>query len=203
MIRVLLVGDRPLLLAGLQSQLAREHELAVLDIAPPGRRAFELTSDLHPDVILIDCPAGNGAFVLCHELKQLARLQRVVLHVTRRTPQLQIAAWVAGADGLAGESTPLPVLAEMIGAAAAGRRTLPRPPIAAVQAAGRRLEALDVSLFGMRMHDVPSHEISSTLRLDPLEVDARVRSLVERLSRGSPPSPGPEEAGSCGTGTAV
>jgi hypothetical protein len=31
--------------------------------------------------------------------------------------------------------------------------------------------------------------ISAALRLDPLEVDGRVRSLVERLSRDETPSP--------------
>ena len=71
----------------------------------------------------------------------------------------------------------------MIRAAAAGHRTLPRPPIAAVRAAGRELAPLELSIFGMRMHDVPAEEISRALRLDPLKVDARARSLVELLSR--------------------
>ncbi len=178
MTRVLLVGDRPVVLAGLGSHLAHGGALAVVDGAPPD--ALLLTTELHPEVIVVDSPGG---FLLCHELKQLARRQRVVLHVAHRTPQLLVAAWVAGAEGLAGAGTPPSRLTEIVRLAAAGRRTLPRPAIPAVRAAGRRLEPIDLSVFGMRMHDVPSHEISGALRLDPLEVDRRVRSLVAHLSR--------------------
>ena len=186
MARVLLAGDQAVVRAGLRSHLARAGRLAVVDGAPPD--ALRLTTELQPEVILID---GSGDFLLCHELKQLARPQRVVIHVTRSTPRLQVAAWVAGANGLASATTAAPRLSEMIRSAAAGRRSLPRPPIAAVRAAGRRLEPIDVSIFGMRMHDLPSHEISSALRLDPLEVDRRVRSLIEELSGEQEPRPGP------------
>ncbi|MDQ4048690.1 MAG: hypothetical protein M3131_04810 [Actinomycetota bacterium] len=187
--RVLLVADRPVLLAGLQSQLAREGPVGVVGSAAPGCRTFELTTELRPDVALIDAAEGARAFLLCHQLKQLARPQRVVIHVMRSTPRLQVAAWVAGANGLASATTAPPRLSKMIRSAAAGRRSLPRPPIAAVRAAGRRLDPIDVSIFGMRMHDVPSHEISSALRVDPLEVDRRIRSLIEDLSREQEPRP--------------
>ncbi len=187
MTRVLLMGDRPVLLAGLRSHLAEEGPFDVAGSTTPGRRGREAALELHPDVILIDCAAGACGFLVCHQLKQLARPQRVVLHVVHATPQLQVAAWVAGADGLASTATPASQLSRIIRSAAAGRRTLPRPSIAAVQAAGRRLEPIDVPIFGMRMHDVPSNEISGALRLDPLEVDGRVRSLVERMARDQGP----------------
>ena len=189
MTRVLLVGDRPVVLAGLRSHLAHRGALVVVDSAPPD--ALQLTTELQLEVIVID---GSGDFLLCHELKQLARPQRVVVHVAHRTTQLVVAAWVAGAEGLAGAATPPSRLTEIVCHAAAGRRTLPRPSIAAMRAAGRPLDPVDRSVFGMRMHGVPPHEISSALRLDPLEVDRRFRSLVVHLSREPAPSRGAGEA---------
>lgn len=194
MTRVLLVGDRPVPLAGLRSHLARE-DFSVVESAPPGSRAFELITELRPEVVLVDSAAAAEAFLLCYRLKQLARSQRVVVHVVRGTPELQVAAWVSGASGLASAATSSASLAGTIRLAAAGRRTLPRPPIAAVRAAGRQLGPVDLSIFGMRMHDVPSHEISSALRLDPLEVERRTHSLVELLSRDQSPSPEAREPG--------
>jgi DNA-binding NarL/FixJ family response regulator len=188
--RVLLVGDRPVLLAGLRSLLSQQRAPAVVANADPGRRTFELTTELRPDVILIDCLASAGAFVLCHGLKQLARPQRVVLNVTHPTARLELAAWVSGADGLTGAATPAPRLAEIVCSAAAGRRVLPRPDLAAVRAAGARLEPTDLSIFGMRMYDIPLHEFSRALRLDPVEVDRRVHALVERLCLEHPPGEG-------------
>ena len=184
MARVLLAGGQAVVHAGLRSHLARAGRLAVVDGAPPD--ALRLTTELQPEVILID---GSGDFLLCHELKQLARPQRVVVHVAHRTPQLVVAAWVAGAEGIAGAGTPPSRLIEIVCLAAAGRRTLPRPSIAAVRTAGRPLDPVDRSIFGMRMHGVPPNEISSAMRLDPLEVDRRVRSLVLQLSRDPAPSP--------------
>lgn len=181
MARVLLVGDRPLLLAGARSVLSQDGALAVVGHAEPGRRTFERATELRPDVILIDCVEGAGAFVLCHALKQLARPQRVVLSTTHGTARLELAAWVSGADGLTGAASSSG-LAETVRSVAAGRRVLPRPHLSAVRAAGSGLEPTDLSIFGMRLYDVPSHEISGVLRLDPVEVDRRVRTLVEHLS---------------------
>ena len=181
MIRVLLVGDRPVVLAGLRSHLADE-DFCVAEVTPPGSRTLEPITELRPDVVLVDSAATREAFLLCYRLKQLARPQRVVLHLTASTPQLLVAAWIAGASGLASPATSRASLIEIVCLAASGRRTLARPPIAAVQAAGRPLAPVDLSIFGMRMHEVPSDEISSALRLDPLQVDRRIRSLVECLS---------------------
>ena len=181
MIRVLLVGDRSVALAGLRGHLAEE-DFSVVATARTGSEAFERITRPHPDVVLVDSSAEGGAFLLCYRLSELARRQRVVLHVLESTPRLQVAAWVAGASGLASADTSAARLANMIRAAAAGHRTLPRPQIAAVRAAARQLAPLELSIFGMRMHDVPAEEISRALRLDPLAVDARARSLVELLS---------------------
>ena len=186
MARVLLVGDRPVVLTGLRSHLAHE-DLSMAEVTPPPSRTLEPITDLRPDVVLLDSSATREAFLLCYRLKQLARRQPVVLHLTDPTPQLLVAAWVAGASGLASPATSRAALVETLCLAASGRRALPRPPIAAVRAAGRQLAPVDLSIFGMRMHDVPSDEISSALRLDPLAVDRRIRSLVEFLSRDQGP----------------
>ena len=181
MIRVVLAGDRPVPLAGLRSHLAR-HDFSVVDGAPPGDRTFAVIGERRPDVVLLDSSTAADGLHLCYRLTQLARPQRVVLHVIRPTPRLQVAAWVSGASGLASAGTSATGLAEIVRSAAAGRRTLPRPPIAAVRAAGAQLAPPELSIFGMRMHGVPCEDITSALRLDPLDVERRTRSLVERLS---------------------
>ncbi len=180
--RVLLLGERAIPLAGLHYQLAQQGIAAFVRDATTAARVLELAAALHPDVVLIDAPRECRAFLLCHELKQSARPPRVVLYVAEPPPGLEVAAWAAGADGMATASTPACRLAEIVAAVASGGRRLPRPPIAAVRAAGLRLSQLDLSIFGMRMHGVPAHEISGALRADPLEVDRRMRLLVETLT---------------------
>ena len=153
----------------------------MVGVAPSGRSAFDLVTERHPDVVLVDVAGRPEGFLLAYGLSQLARPRRVVLHVARRNPRLQVAAWVSGVSGFASEATSAAWLAHAIRSAAAGRRTLPRPPVAAVRAAGRQLAPVDLAIFGMRMHDVPPEDISTALRVDPVEVDRRVRSLVELL----------------------
>ncbi len=183
MIRILLVSAHPAIRHGLAHVISREPGFLV-EATGSGGAAIEGLWHVQPDLVLIDAPLGtgtDGAFELCHRLKQLARPQRVAVYVAQATEAIRIAAWVAGADTLIDKSQATDHLLDALRTVVRGPRTLPRPSRAAIQGAAGDLAPPETSIFGMCLNGVPLDEISRTLRLDPLTVEATVHSLLGRL----------------------
>jgi hypothetical protein len=59
------------------------------------------------------------------------------------------------------------------------------PSARVLTSATRELDAAERVVFGMCVYGVTLEEISSTLRRDPLEVEATVRELIHRLARAA------------------
>jgi DNA-binding NarL/FixJ family response regulator len=181
-IRVLLVSDHPAIRAGLAQVIGSEPGLRA-DIAAPGDDPQSTLSANWADVVLLDSPlAQHDAFEVCHLLKQLAVPRRVALYSNHSGEEVGLAAWVAGADALIDKSAPAPVLFEQLRMVARGGRVLPSPSARVLTGAARELDAAERVVFGMCVYGVALEEISSTLRRDPLDVEATVRRLIRRLA---------------------
>jgi DNA-binding NarL/FixJ family response regulator len=181
-IRVLLVSDHPAIRAGLAQVIGSEPGLRA-DIAAPGDDPQSTLPANWADVVLLDSPlAQHDAFEVCHLLKQLAVPRRVALYSNHSGEEVGLAAWVAGADALIDKSAPAPVLFEQLRMVARGGRVLPSPSARVLTGAARELDAAERVVFGMCVYGVALEEISSTLRRDPLDVEATVRRLIRRLA---------------------
>jgi DNA-binding NarL/FixJ family response regulator len=102
-IRVLLVGDQPLLRTGFRMVLRAEGDVDVVGEAGDGVQAVELARRLLPDVVLMDVRMPRLDGVAATRLIVDARLPVRVLIVTTVDPDESVlAALRAGASGLLG-----------------------------------------------------------------------------------------------------
>ncbi len=188
MIRILLVSAHPAIRHGLAHVIGREPGFLV-EVSGSAETAIDGLWKVRPDLVLIDAPLGSeSGFELCHRLKQLARPQRVVVYVSQITEETTIAASVAGADALREKSEATDDLLDALRIVVRGPRTLQRPSHAAIGWAAADLEPPESSIFAMCLHRVPLDEISRTLRLDPLAVEAAVHSMLDRFAGTTPPA---------------
>jgi DNA-binding NarL/FixJ family response regulator len=184
MIDVLLVADQPLFRAGVRTLLRTEPGFLLAATATNEADAIAMAFELHPSVVVIEAGLeGDRGVALCHRLKQLARSPSVLLYRPSWTESLLVAAWIAGADAIADKQALPEELLNALRSVARGLKTLRRPPASAVRAAGRKIGAIESSIYGMCLHRISLHEISATLRIDPIELDAQVSEMIDRISQ--------------------
>jgi DNA-binding NarL/FixJ family response regulator len=188
-IRVLVVDDHTAVREGLRAMLSQEPGIVVAGTAASGREAHAMWPELNGspvDVVLVDhfLPDEDG-LSLCLWLTSKTPAPAVVMTAATADEALALPAAVAGASAVwakAGDPGELP---DVVRAAAAGERLLPRvsPSVGAVQAA--RLAAEDLPILGMLRNGVSAADIAETLGMDPSTLCARRWAMLEALS-GSP-----------------
>jgi DNA-binding NarL/FixJ family response regulator len=129
-LRVLVVDDHDLFRTGLKS-LLEEQGVNVVGEAPNGKNAIRLTSELAPDVVIMDLnmPGLTGVETTRH-LAGVAPLTRVVVLTISADDEDVMDAVMAGACGYLLKDSSIPDLITGIRAAAAGE-SLISPQIAA------------------------------------------------------------------------
>ena len=126
-IRVLLVDDDPTVLKGLRMRLLLAPDVEVIGEAVDGREAIALTSELRPDVVLLDInmPGMNGVEA-CSEIATGTAETRVVMLSLHDDALMRERCAAAGAAGFVGKQEAaqalLPAIREAAGHAA-------RPPM--------------------------------------------------------------------------
>ncbi|NJK48717.1 response regulator transcription factor [Candidatus Gracilibacteria bacterium] len=115
MIRLLIVDDQPLFRQGLASLLALEPDLDVVGQASDGQAAIALSSQLQPDVILMDVrmPICDGVMAT-QEIHQRFPWIRILVLTTFDEDEYIWKSLQAGALGYLLKSTPAPQLATAI-----------------------------------------------------------------------------------------
>jgi len=183
MIRVLFVDDHPSVRAGLHAVLKREPGLVPVGAAVTAAEGVEAARALEPDVVVADyhLPDEDG-LVMCTRLKAESPSPRVLIFSAYAGAGLTLPALVAGADGVLDKVSSGTELFEAIRVVARGERVF--PPITGEQRrnAARRLTSDEVPVFSMLLEGVPPDEIAATLGLDANEADARVHSILGRLT---------------------
>jgi DNA-binding NarL/FixJ family response regulator len=122
-VRVLICDDHALVRAGIAKLLEAEEGLSVVGEASGGDEAVELTSELAPDVVLLDVvmPGRSGIDVL-PDLLAARAASRVLVLSMQDDPAYVREAFAAGANGYLLKEAADAELVQAIHEVAAGRR---------------------------------------------------------------------------------
>lgn len=158
-LRVLAVDDHPVVRAGVVALLSGSSDIDVVGQCGDAAEAIRATTDLRPDVVLMDLQLGDGpgGVEATKALLELERPPRVLVLTTFGSDADILAAIEAGAAGYLLKDSPLDQLVDAIRAAARGETVL------APYVAGRLL---------------------TRIRSDLPELTSRELEIVELVSQG-------------------
>ena len=125
-IRVLLADDHSIMREGLQAMLERSEEFEVVGQAKDGMEAVEATSELSPDVIVMDVMMPKKAGVEARrEIMESLPDTRVIMPTASTEADAVIEAVAAGATGYLQKVAGMDQLLGMVKGVAAGEMRLP------------------------------------------------------------------------------
>ena len=138
-IRVVLVDDHPMVLAGLRALLHGREGLEVIGEAASAVEAVQVAASLRPDVVLMDLRLPDGSGIdACREILSVHPGTRVLFLTSYAEEQARVSTMLAGAAGFLLKDIAHGALVQTIQAAVAGR---PLQEPAAVDALARRMKA--------------------------------------------------------------
>ena len=196
MIRILIADDHLVVREGLQLILSMEDDLKVVGEAANGETAVRLTTELQPDVVLMDLrmPGIGGLAAIEQILAQWPQMAIVIL-TTYNEDDLMIRGLQAGARGFLLKDTGREALFHTIRAAARGETLLQpdvitrimshtsqtsksAPPQSAAQdiLTGRELEVLTAVARGDR-----NKEIALQLGVTERTIKAHLTNIYNKL----------------------
>ncbi len=164
-IRILISDDHPVVRTGLRGMISGEPDFDVVGEAENGKEAVAMTSDLRPQVVLMDLrmPEMDGVTAIGHIKAEHPEVQVLVLTTYESDADI-LRAIETGATGYLLKDTPREELFEAIRLVARGESPLD-PGVAA-----RLMQ---------RMRGGPSEEGLSTREIEVLELVARGTSNKE------------------------
>jgi DNA-binding NarL/FixJ family response regulator len=185
-VRIVVVDDHAAVREGVRAMLGGEPDLHPVAVAATAGAAAEAAALEHPDVMVIDynLPDEDG-LSLCLYLKSRDGAPAAVVYSAFADEHLVPLAVVAGADAVVAKATPPDELCDTVRAVARGESRVPPLTQPAMEAAGARLDAEDLPIFGMLAHGTPPDEIAATLRMSPSWLVARRWAMLEQLRDGA------------------
>jgi DNA-binding NarL/FixJ family response regulator len=182
MIRVAVLDRHPAVRAGLDATLRAQPGMVPVGSAAGTRELFALVYASDPDVLVVDDLSPVRA------VKIEDPRVRVVLYAARVTPELVLAAAVAGADGVVDKAADTPALVAALRAVAAGERVLPEVgPVQRTRAA-RRLDSRDRPIFAMRLAGTAPRDIAAVVGVGIAALNARIAAIVGQLVPATAPA---------------
>jgi two-component system, NarL family, nitrate/nitrite response regulator NarL len=99
-VRVLLVDDHPIMLAGVQARLKSYDSVQIIGEASTGKEALKLTAELDPDVVLMDLkmPEMDGLMATKALLKKHPKV-KVLIFTVNESPDSVMEVLQSGASG--------------------------------------------------------------------------------------------------------
>jgi DNA-binding NarL/FixJ family response regulator len=195
MIRVLVVDDHPVVLAGLAALIESDAQLGVAATARSAAAARDLPADLEPAVAVLDLqlPDGDG-ISLGVELKHRWPSMRVLILTMHADQASVMQSLASGLDGyLLKDADPEDVLAA-VHSAAGGALVVGRGANAAVFAAAASaprtdalaaLDARDLEILGLMVKGLPTSQVAARLYLAPKTIRNRVSEMLGKLGVAS------------------
>ncbi len=183
-IRIFIVDDHPVVLAGLTSMLSTQPDFEVIGSASSGEEALQMLRSCSPDILLLDLrmPGMNGIDTLL-ALKAERVIARPIILTSFETDEDIYRSVQAGAHGYLLKEAPQADVVEAIHAVYNGKRYFP------ANIAGRLAERLMRSELTIREHEVlqmlarglTNKEIGSALNISGNTVRNHVNSIIEKL----------------------
>jgi two-component system nitrate/nitrite response regulator NarL len=182
--RLVLVDDHPIVLAGLDRLFAALPDVEVVGRCRTGREAIEVTRDLKPDLVLLDLklPDMSGIQVL-KTIRDEQLPVRVVLLSAAAMPDDAIAARQLGADCLLYKDLSPDELVAEVNRAAAGLRPFPEdvPEDPAVRAVRSSLSARELQVVRAVAAGLRNRAIAEQLGIAEGTVKLHLHNVYEKL----------------------
>ena len=182
MIRVLIIDDHHAMRRGLENVLSETPDLVPVATGSAEGDLWHLLKRTAPDVVLLDYHLpGQDGLMLCHRIKSLTLAPRVIIYSAYADESLEIAATVAGADGVLNKNAPANELFAALRGGPGDEPAIPAPRAEALSAAARKLDDGERPLLGMLMQRTPLPDVADALGLPLDEAASRVRGVIGRL----------------------
>jgi DNA-binding NarL/FixJ family response regulator len=172
MIRVAIHDRHPAVRAGLGALLTGQPGLASAGAAGQRRELLALLYRADPDVLLLDDPA------LVRMAKTEAPRTRVILYVSDLSPEVLLAAEIAGADGVVDKAADPRELLRAV----RGERMLPSVGPRQQARAAARLDPRDRPIFAMRLAGTSPRDIATVVGMTVAALNLRVQAIVAQLA---------------------
>lgn len=182
MIRVLVIDDHEAMRRGLETVLAGTPDLVPVGAGSAEADLWHLLKRTAPDVVLLDYHLpGQDGLMLCHRIKNLTLPPAVLIYSAYADESLEIAATVAGADGVLNKNAPARELFAALRSVAQSESVVRQPTPAALDAAARKLDDEERPLLGMLIGRASLPDVADALGLPLDEAAHRVRGVIGRL----------------------
>ncbi|MGA2808268.1 MAG: response regulator transcription factor [Terracidiphilus sp.] len=183
-IRILIVDDHPVVLAGLTSMLGTQAGMEVVGSASSGEEALEMLRAKSADLLLLDLrmPGMSGIDTL-HALKRAKINARAIILTSYETDEDIYRAVQAGAQGYLLKDAPQSDMIEAIRAVHGGRRYFPRHIAARLAERMMRtdLTSRELEVLNMLARGLTNKEIGTALSISGNTVRNHVNSIIEKL----------------------
>lgn len=183
-VRILIVDDHPVVLAGLTSMLGTQAGMEVVGSAPGGEEALEMLKLKPVDLVLLDLrmPGMNGVDTL-HAMKRAKINTRVIIITSYETDEDIYRAVQAGARGYLLKDAPQSDMIEAILAVHAGKHYFPRQIAARLAERMMRIDLTtrELEVLAMIVRGLTNKEIGSALQISGNTVRNHVSSIMEKL----------------------
>ena len=183
-IRILIVDDHPVVLAGLTSMLSTQPDFEVVGSASSGEEALEVLRHRSTDILLLDLrmPGMNGVDTLLAIREERINVRAIIL-TSFETDEDIYRAVQAGAQAYLLKGAPQAEMIEAIHTVHGGRRYFPRHIAARLAERIMRtdLTARELEVLQMLARGLTNKEIGNALRISGNTVRNHVNSIIEKL----------------------
>jgi two-component system, NarL family, response regulator len=183
-IRILIVDDHPVVLAGLTSMLGTQAGMEVVGSASGGEEALEMLRSSSADVLLLDLrmPGMSGIDTL-HALRRAKISIRVVVLTSFETDEDIYRAVQAGAHGYLLKGAPQSDMIQAIRVVFGGKRYFPRHITERLAERMMRtdLSARELEVLHMLARGLTNKDIGRALNISGNTVRNHVNSIIEKL----------------------
>lgn len=191
MIRVVVVDDHPVVLAGLSALIGADDEMEVIGLAGTAAAALDLPDEPVPDLCVLDLrlPDGDGVTLGLRLRERWPQVKLVILTMSRE-PATVLRSLAEGVDSYLVKDSPPAELVGAIRATASGSVVLSSGASASVRVAAStapdpdllgRLDARDREILTLLVHGLSTHQVAGRLFLAPKTIRNRVSEMLGKL----------------------
>ena len=183
-IRILIVDDHPVVLAGLTSMLSTQPTFEVVGSASGGEEALQILRTRSADILLLDLrmPGMSGIDTLLAIRADRINVRAIIL-TSFETDEDIYRSVQAGAQGYLLKGAPQADVIEAIHTVHAGKRYFPSDVAARLAERMMRsdLTARELEVLHMLARGLTNKEIGNALRISGNTVRNHVNSIIEKL----------------------